>query len=86
MDPKSPLYNKEISTAAAIQVIDDWLSKNQSYMWAVEPEDLKGWIADQGETIKFGIAKELIEECMTTKMPGNANRGMLWIKEQWKKL
>jgi len=91
MDPKSPLYNYELSRIDVFNKIDEWIAKGYSYSWKKTPDNFKAEIIlstmDQ-DHITYGQLHEIIEGVRTSKMMGNANRGLSWILEsfylQWK--
>lgn len=78
-----------IPVAKAIIVILDWLDTKPSYSWAGHPanvvEDLI-MSRDRDGMIPYHTAHRILRNNATTKMIGNANKGMDHIAAEWRKL
>jgi hypothetical protein len=86
MDPKSLIYNKQVSVSSAIAIIDEWLTRGHHYYWDGTPEELKERIKAAGETIAYHRLIEAVDSVETHKMPGHANKGLGYFKQEFKKL
>lgn len=87
MDPKSKLYNTPVPLTVLIAAIDDYTSRHSRFYWNCTPEELKTALrsASQGrDHLDYGIAQFILRQAETQKMIGGANKGLDWIREQWK--
>jgi len=84
MDPNSKLAQSVLHTSSAILAIHRWFAKGHSYYWAAEPETVIAELRAQGPTVTYMKAVEILSKAETSKLPGGANAGMSWIKQEWK--
>jgi hypothetical protein len=71
------------------KVIDEWMAKGKSYMWTDTPENVKAAIAAQGnneQCIGYDDALAILRCAQTSKMRGDANAGMAYIEQEWRRL
>jgi hypothetical protein len=86
---------KMIPLEAAIQVIANWWDKDPTFHWEKSP----AWVInkmleavddgiDDGQPllIPYEKAVSILQQAETSKMDGPANKGMRYIKDEWKKL
>lgn len=88
MDPRSRISPVLLDSNILISQVREWLARGHSYMWAMEPSELISDLqrhSDNGE-ISFYRAFQVIENAKTSKMRGDANRGLDYFKHEWKKL
>lgn len=85
MKPKQK--QKEILVTDAIQAIDDFLATGRDYYWSKSPEWVKEKILSLSTDgrITYNLAARALESASTPKCHGVANRGMVNIREQWRK-
>lgn len=85
---------KLIKVDDAIKVIEDWLETDPRYYWrgGLNSDDPKRVIdmlklqANFDGTIIYHRASDILRSVETTKMPASANKGMVFIKSEWRKL
>ena len=80
---------KLIPVEPAIAVITDWWDKDPLFHWDKSP----AWVilkmlenVDDDMNISYNKSVSILQEAETSKMDGPANRGMRYIKDEWKKL
>lgn len=72
----------------AINIIECWLSKKSGHYWSREPFEIifeiEKFNGKEEKIIPYEIACNILKTAETCKMHGQANKGIIWIKDQWK--
>jgi len=74
----------------ATRIIQEWVDKGKTFSWKLPPEYVIGqllWLAKTNNSamIDYHEAVKILQKAETTKMIGDANAGMEWIKIEWRK-
>ena len=93
MDPKSKIAQATLDTVEAVQIINEWLDKGHTYYWERNPDALKADVIlnnsrkgkENIDEISLLDFANLLDGCRTSKMPGNANRGLEYMKQEFKR-
>jgi hypothetical protein len=86
MDPKSKLYHLELPVTEVLGTMLEWFMKDKRYYWGKTPDEIMTTIHNWPWTnIKYRYAVEILNTARTNKLPGGANAGMSWMKQEWKR-
>ena len=81
-------HQKELLVENAVAIID-MVINNGDYYWNKTPEWVKEQIvtaADGNETITYNKCANILIKAETCKLIGSANRYMVAIRENWRKV
>ena len=81
---------KELYVADAVQIVADWFvnRSHNNFYWSQTPL----WVMQEivinstDGKITYNKAAQILAGAETTKLIGNANKGMVYIREQWRKV
>lgn len=77
---------KTVSAAFACALIDQIIARNPTPLWGWTPDQLKQAInaAAVNDILTFNKASLLISNAETSKLRGDANRGLGWLRQELK--
>lgn len=83
--------DKKIYLYDAIKIINEWLALGKPYYWKETPEFIIYHLKKLAENtpdnmIKYHDAVKVLNKAATIKLPGRANVGLEYFKQEWKKL
>lgn len=82
-------HRDRIALADAIRVFDEWLSRGRFYLWSQTPEEVRQNLireADENGVLDYHRAVAILYAAQTSKLRGDANAGIQYIRQEWKKL